>query len=86
MEKKKEMSFIEKFEAAGNELEKEKDGKCHMLMCAVDDESEKICAVIDGERHKLSALLAYAAMRDRNFKEILTKAIKAVELQEQKNI
>ena len=44
---KKEMSFIEKFEKASEELEKAKGDKCHMLTFAVDDESEKICASIN---------------------------------------
>ena len=81
---KKEMSFIEKFEAAGQEFKKEKGSKCHMLMYALDDESGRICAVADGDARKLSTLLAYVAIRKKNFKEILTNAIKAVEVIEQK--
>ena len=82
---KKEMSFIEKFEAAGEELVKEKGSKCHLLMYALDDESERICGVADGDARKLSALLAYAAIRMKNFKEILKNAVNAVEEIEQKN-
>lgn len=37
---KKEMSFIEKFEKASEELEKVKGDKCHMLTIAVDYERE----------------------------------------------
>ena len=80
-----EMSFIEKFEAAGEEFVKEKGSKCHMLMYALDDESEKICAVADGDARKLSTLLAYAAIRKKNFKEILKNAVNAVEVIEQTN-
>ena len=81
---KKEMSFIEKFEAAGQEFGKEKGSKCHLLMYALDDESERICGVADGDARKLSVLLAYAAIRMKNFKEILKNAVNAVEVIEQK--
>ena len=82
---KKEMSFADKFEAAGKELGKEiKDG-CTMIMMAIDDEREEICANINGEAHKISALLAIAAFRDKNFKEILTNAIIGLEMLEKHN-
>ena len=81
----REMSFIEKFEKASEELEKAKGDKCHMLTFAVDDESENICASINGNANKLSALLAYAALRDNGFKEILRNAVKVLEIYEQKN-
>ena len=54
-------------------------------MYALDDESERICGVADGDARKLSALLAYAAIRMKNFKEILKNAVNAVEVIEQKN-
>lgn len=73
------MSFIEKFEKASEELEKAKGDKCHMLTIAVDEENEKICASINGDARRLSELLAYAAFRNKGFKEILEMAIKAVE-------
>ena len=82
---KQEMGFIEKFEAAGEEFVKEKGSKCHLLMYALDDESERICGVADVDARKLSELLAYAAIRMKNFKEILTNAVNAVEVIEQKN-
>ena len=82
---KQEMGFIEKFEAAGEEFVKEKGSKCHLLMYALDDGSERICGVAGGDARKLSALLAYAAIRMKNFKEILTNAVNAVEVIEQKN-
>lgn len=76
---KKEMSFIEKFQKAGEELEKAKSDKCHMLMIAVDDESEKVCAVINGDARTLSVSLAYAALRDNNFEVILRNAVKCID-------
>ena len=82
---KKEMSFIEKFKAAGEEFVNGKGSKCHLLMYALDDESESVCGVADGDARKLSALLAYAAIRIKNFKEILKNAVNAVEEIEQKN-
>ena len=82
---KKEMSFIEKFEAAHEELEKELNHGIDIIMIAVDDESEEICAVINGNEYRLSALLATAAIRDKHFKKILTDSIKVLEVIEQKN-
>ncbi len=76
---KKEMSFIEKFEKASEELEKLKGDKCHMLTIAVDDESEKICAVFNGDARKISASLALTALRDSNFEEILRNAVKCID-------
>ena len=85
MEKKKEMGFLEKFEAAVNELEKEINDGRNMIMIAVDEERKDIYAVINGDGHKISALLAYTAIRVKNFKGILMDAIIALEMIEQKN-
>ena len=82
---KKEMGFIEKFEAAGEEFVKEKGSKCHLLMYALDDESERRGGVADGDARKRSALLAYAAIKMKNYKEILKNAVNEVEVIEQKN-
>lgn len=76
---KKEMSFIEKFEKASEELEKAKGDKCHMLTIAEDEENEKICASINGDARRLSALLAYAALRDNNFEVILRNVVKCID-------
>ena len=73
------MSFIEKFKKASEELEKAKGDKCHMLTIAVDDESEKICAVINGDVRKISSSLSYAALRDNNFEVILRNAVKCID-------
>ena len=86
---KKEISFIEQFGAAGNELEKKmeeltKNGA--MIMIAAEEPEEKgICANIKGKPVMLSALLAYVACQNKGFKMLLINAIKFVEMHEQKN-
>ena len=83
---KKEMSFIEQFEAAGKELEKamaESDNGA-MIMIATS-EGVGVHARIEGNSCELSTLLAYAAIKDKGFKTILTNAIKGVEAYEQRN-
>ena len=86
---KKEMSFIEKFEAAGKELVKAmaESNKEAMIMIAtteVNDES-RVSASIKGESGELSTLFAYVAIKNKGFKTILTNAIKGVEAYEQRN-
>ena len=86
---KKEMSFIEKFEAAGNELEKkmeEESKNVAMIMIAAEEPKEEgICANIKGKSVMLSALLAYVACKDKGFKMLLIDAIKFLEMHQQKN-
>ena len=86
---KKEMSFIEQFEAAGNELEKKMEEESKngaMIMIAAEEPKEEgICANIKGKPVMLSALLAYVACKDKGFKMLLIDAIKFVEMHEQKN-
>ena len=89
MEKKKEMSFIEKFEAAGKELEKamSESNKEAMIMIATSEgiDGRRVSANIEGKSVELSTLLAYAAIYDKGFKTILTNAIMGVEAYEQRN-
>ena len=86
---KKEMSFIEKFEAAGKELEKVMavSNKEAMIMIATSEGNDERCvsASIEGNSYELSTLLAYAAIKDKGIKTILTNAIKGVEAYEQRN-
>lgn len=86
---KKEMSFIEQFEAAGNELEKKMEEESKngaMIMIAAEEPEEKgICANIKGKPVMLFALLAYVACQNKGFKMLLINAIKFVEMHEQKN-
>lgn len=84
---KKEMSFIEQFEAAGNELEKkmEEESKNRAMIMIAAEEPKGICINIKGEPVRLSALLAYVACKDKGLKMLLIDAIKFVEIHEQKN-
>ena len=83
---KKEMSFIEIFEAAckdlGKKLEKSNNGA--MIMIAIS-EGVGVSASIEGKSAELSTLLAYVAIKDNVFKTILTNAIMRVEAYEQRN-
>ena len=83
------MSFIEQFEAAGNELEKKMEEESKngaMIMIAAEEPKEEgICANIKGKSVMLSALLAYIACKDKGFKMLLIDTIKFVEIHEQKN-
>lgn len=86
---KKEMSFIEKFAAAGKELEKAmvESNKDAMIMIAtsegIDDSRISVC--IKGKTFEIETLLAWAAIKNKGFKTILTNAIKYVEAFEQRN-
>ena len=86
---KKEMSFIEKFEAAGHELEnainESKDGA--MIMIATSELNDESCVSVrvKGETCEIATLLAYVAIKNKGFKAILTDAIKGVEAWEQRN-
>ena len=83
------MSFIEKFTAAGKELEKAmaESNKDAMIMIAASEGIDDSCvsASIKGKSHKIVTLLAYVAIKDKGFKTILTNAIKGVEAWEQRN-
>ena len=77
------MSFAEKFEAAGKELEKEiKDGG-NMILIATNGYDETYANII-GKSRSISALLAYAALNAEGFYEILANAVKWIELYREK--
>ena len=85
---KKEMSFIEIFEAAckdlGKKLEKSNNGA--MIMIAAEElTSKNFYSNIQGKGFRIAALLAFVASKEKAFKTILTNAIKGVEAYEQKN-
>ena len=84
---KKEMSFIDQFEAAFEELEKAMvlSNKDAMIMIATSEGNDERCVSvsIEGKPAELSTLLAYAAIKDKGFKAILTSAINGVEAYEQ---
>lgn len=82
---KKEMSFTDKFEAAGNELEKEiKDGAA-MILIAIDGDGEGIYCNILGKNTMLATLLSYSAIRSDGFEKILSNSIKALEIYREKH-
>lgn len=82
------MNFIEKFAAAGKELEKamEESNKDAMIMIATSEgiDESSVSASIKGKSCELSILLTYVAIKDKGFKTILTNAIKGVEAWEQR--
>ena len=86
---KKEMSFIEKFAAAGKELEKAMvvSNEDAMIMIATSEGNyeSRVPAIIKGKPADLSTLLAYAAIKNKGFKKILMAAIMGVEAWEQRN-
>lgn len=80
---KKEMGFADKFEAAGDELEKEiKDG-CAMILIATDGGDAQYGNIM-GSRSSLSALLAFASLEADGFDEVLVNAVKALEIYREK--
>ena len=85
----KEMSFIEKFTAAGKELEKAmvESNKDAMIMIATSEgiDDSRVSASIKGKTCENGTLLAYVAIKNKEFKEILTNAIMCVEAWEQRN-
>lgn len=75
---KKEKSFIEKFEAAGQELvnaiNESKDGA--MIMIAIEGDNEKgVSANIRGKSNMIGVLLSYVACKCDGFKTILENAL-----------
>ena len=80
---KKELSFIEKFAAAGKELEKEmvESNKDVMIMIAASEgiDYSRVSASIKGKTCEIETLLAIFAIKNKDFKTILTNAIKCVE-------
>lgn len=85
---KKEMSFIEKFNAAVKELEKAmaESNKEAMIMIATSEgiDESRISTSIKGKSCEIATSLAYVALENKGFKKILTDAIMCVEAWEQK--
>ena len=81
---KKEIGFADKFEAAGNELEKEiKDG-CGMILIDKDGGDETYVHIM-GSIKVLLVMLAYAAIKSEGFYEILANAVKGIEMYREKH-
>lgn len=83
------MSFIEKFAAAGKELENAmvKSNKDAMIMIATSEGNDEshVSASVKGETCEIETLLALFAIKNKDFKTILTNAIMFVEGYEQEN-
>ena len=86
---KKEMSFIEKFAAAGKELENAmvKSNKDTMIMIATSEgnDESRFSANVKGETCEIETLLALVAIKNKDFKTMLMNAIMFVEGYEQEN-
>ena len=86
---KKEMSFLEKFEAASKELEKAmvESNKDAMIMIATSEgnDESRVSANIKGKSNMIGVLLSYVACKCDGFKTILEKALMYAELEEQTN-
>ena len=82
---KKEMSFIDKFAAAGEELKKEiKDGYAMIMIASSEgNNGSSVSASIKGKSRDLSTLLAYVASKDKDIKTMFTNALMRVEALEQ---
>ena len=83
------MSFIEKFAAAGKELENAmvKSNKDAMIMIATSEgnDESRVYDRIKGKTCEIETLLALVAIKNKDYKTILTNAIKYVEAFEQRN-
>ena len=86
---KKEMSFIEKFAAAGKELEKAmaESNKEAMIMIATSEgnDESRVSASVKGETCEIETLLALVAIKNKDFKTMLMNVIMFVEGYEQEN-
>ena len=86
---KKEMSFIEIFEAAckdlGKKLEKSNNGAMIMIATSEGNDERCVSASIEGKSAELSTLLAYAAIKSEGFYEIFANAVKGIEMYREKH-
>ena len=83
---KKEMSFIEKFEAAFEELGKElKDGGTMIMIASEGRNLKGSLCYIKGSPTTAAILLGECAYQNKNFKKILERAIIAAEMEELMN-
>lgn len=83
---KKEMSFAEKFQAAGDELEKEiKDRGAMILMASEGLNVENAPVYLVGDQTTATILLASCAYYDNQFKTILERALMAAKMKEKED-
>lgn len=76
MEKKKEMGFIEKLQAAAREISKDIDDNRAMIVLANDEDNLYIN--LDGKKHMLIETLVCAALDDVVVEEILTSSLEII--------
>lgn len=78
---KKEMSFIEKFASAGNELGNElKDGGTMILIASEGRSLDRSLCYIKGNKTTAAILLANCANQNKDLKRILGRALIAAEM------
>ena len=83
---KKEMGFIEKFKAAGDELEKEiKDGGAMIIIASEKFDVKTSLCYFSGDKTMSTILLAGCALKDKDFKRMLERALKVATLKEKEN-
>ena len=75
---KKEMSFIEKANAAAGEISKDINENRAMIVLANDHDSDNLYINMDGKKHMLIVTLVYAALGDAVFEEILTSSLEYI--------
>lgn len=73
---KKEMSFIEKLQAAAREISKDIDDNRAMIVLANDEDNLYIN--LDGKKHILIETLVRAALDDVVVEEILTSSLEII--------
>ena len=77
------MGFIDKFKAAGNELEKEiKDGGAMILIASEKFDVKTSLCYFSGDKTMATILLAGCAIKDKDFKRMLERALKVAEMKE----
>ena len=75
---KKEMSFIEKANAAAGEISKDINENRAMIVLANDHDSDNLYINMDGKKHMLIETLVCAALGDAVFEEILTSSLEYI--------
>lgn len=81
---KKEMGFIEKFDAASNELEKKiKDGGVMIMIASEGRSLDGSLCYIKGNKTTAAILLANCVHQNKDLKRILERALIAAAMDEQ---
>ena len=75
---KKEMSFIEKANAAAGEISKEINENRAMIVLANDHDSGNLYINMDGKKHMFIETLVCAALDDAVVEEILTSSLEYI--------